>query len=206
MPETPPTIGDFRSGPDASPRKAAVEEKAVAVPPEPDTRSTESVVATTIADLKAAEAAEAALTPVERYQKRLREAGISIADSNSIYDAVMTKGYYEQYVYLGKSGGRAVFRTRMYEDALRLQTALEMQKPQLVITQDELVTRYNMAASLSEWQGRVVPHETDQDFDNALKLIRRLPGPVYSMLANELMKFDQKTMTVFSDGAAENFS
>lgn len=205
MPETLPTIGDFRGTPDTSPRKEVPEVKAVPMPADPDTRSAESVVATTVEDLKAAQAAEAALTPVERYQKRLREAGIAMSAATGIYDAVMTKGFYEEYVSLGR-GHKATFKTRAYEDALRLQTALEMQKPQLVITQDELVTRFNMAASLSEWQGKALPHETDADFEAALKLIRKLPGPVYSMLATELVKFDQKVMTVFSEGAAENFS
>lgn len=205
MPDSTPAIGDFRSGPDTSPRKETPETTPAPAPADPDTRSAESVVTSTVDELKAAQAAEAALTPAERYQKRLRDAGISVSAATGIYDAVMTRGHYEEYVSLGR-GGKATFKTRAYEDALRVQTALEMQKPQLVITQDELVTRFNLAASLSEWQGKAVPHETDQDFENALKLIRKMPGPVFSMLATELVKFDQKTMLVFSEGAAENFS
>lgn len=209
MSDPRPVIGDFRTTPSTAARKTPdpvpVEEKVAPVPQEPDIRSTESVVATTFAEMKAAEQAELALTPAERYQKRLREATISLADATAIYDAVLTNGYHETYVRLGKSG-RAVFRTRVYEDALRLQTALEMEKPQLVITQDELITRYNLAASLYEWQGKAIPHETDADFQAALKLIRRFPGPVYSLLAMELAKFDQRVMAVFSEGAAENFS
>lgn len=205
MPAINPRIGDFRPGPSATATPTPDPDKAVAVPVEPDTRQPEAVVEKTIEDLKAQQDAEAALTPAERYQKRLAEANISMVDATAIYDAVLGKGYYEEYVRLGKSG-RAVFRTRLYEDSLRIQTALEFQKPQLVITQDELITRYNMAASLYEWQGKVIPHKTDKDFENALTTVRQLPGPVYNLLALALSKFDQKVMTVFSEGAAENFS
>jgi hypothetical protein len=80
-----------------------------------------------------------------------------------------------------------------------------MQKPQLAISQDELITRYNLAASLFEWDGKVLKHETEEDFDTLLLLLRKLPGPIFSVLARELSKFDAKIMAVFDAGAAENF-
>jgi len=204
MAEERPVIGDFRPSTNAAPRSSEA-----ASPPAPapvsETPSTEDLLKKTAEELKALDAAQKALTPAERYAARLKDAGVSQNVATAIYDAVLTKGFYEEYVRLGKTG-RAVFRTRMYEDALRLQTALERERPQLAMNQDDLITRYNLAASLSEWRGTVIPHNTDADFDAALTLVRRLPAPLFSLLATELAKFDQKTLVVFSEGAAENFS
>jgi hypothetical protein len=130
--------------------------------------------------------------------------GISLAEAETIYDGVLTKGYYEEYIRI-RGNNRAVFRTRTYEDHLRLQTVLEMQKPQLVISQDELITRYNMAASLYEWAGNTLKHDSEDDFDAVMKLIRKLPGPLFTVLSRELSKFDAKVMAVFDEGADENF-
>ena len=204
MSDNRPTIGDFRTPATNAPRAAEPDAPVPAVTTPPPV-TPEGALVNAVDKVKEEAAAEETLSPAERYQRRLREANLTNAEAITVYDAVLSKGYYEQYVRLGKSG-RAVFRTRLYEDALRLQTALEAQKPQLVISQDDIITRYNLAASLYEWQGKPVPHENELDFENALRLIRRMPAPVYSLLVNELSKFDAKVLAVFSEGAAENFS
>jgi len=190
-----PTIGDFRSPEQNKPRpppSEPVEEKEVA--------AEEPVAATTPPPLKNADF----LTPAEKYRERLKAQEIDLKSAEAIYDSVLSKGYYEEYVRL-RGSHRAVFRTRMYEDHLRLQTILEMQKPQLAISQDELITRYNLAASLYEWDGKPLKHETDEDFDAIMKIVKRLPGPLFTVLSRELSRFDTKVMTVFDEGAAENF-
>lgn len=144
------------------------------------------------------------LTPAEKYRELLKERNISLDEADAIYDAVLSKGYYEEYVRL-RGNHRAVFRTRQYADNLRLQTVLEMNKPQLVLSQDELITRYNLSASLYEWDGKVLKHDTEADFDAVMSLIQKLPAPLYSVLARELSKFDAKIMAIFSEGAEQNF-
>jgi hypothetical protein len=144
------------------------------------------------------------LTPAERYRERLKQMKIELKEAEAIYDGVLTKGYYEEYVRL-RGNNRAVFRTRMYEDHLRLQTVLEMQKPQLAISQDELITRYNLASSLYEWEGKPLKHDTDEEFDAVMKIVKKFPGPVFTVLSRELAKFDSKVMAVFDEGADENF-
>jgi hypothetical protein len=144
------------------------------------------------------------LTPAEQYRKRLEGMKVDLKEAESIYDGVLTKGYYEEYVRF-RGNHRAVFRTRMYEDHLRLQTILEMQKPQLAISQDELITRYNLASSLYEWEGKVLKHDSDDDFDEVMKLVKKMPGPLFTVLSRELSKFDSKVMAVFAEGADENF-
>lgn len=190
-----PTIGDFRSPDQNKPR----------VPPTPSSpEKVSSPTSETSVNTEPTSQDPDFLTPAEKYRKQLEAAKIDLKEAEGIYDAVLTKGYYEEYVRL-RGTHRAVFRTRAYEDHLRLQTVLEMQKPQLAISQDELITRYNLAASLFEWDGKVLKHETEEDFDTLLLLLRKLPGPIFSVLARELSKFDAKIMAVFDAGAAENF-
>lgn len=190
-----PTIGDFRTTPNNPPRE---EKKAAQPAPEPTDQTVP--VPDTAPD---ATDPEAERTSGELYMERLKAAKIDIKEAMGIFDAVMTKGFYEEYVHVRNQ--RATFRTRMYEDHLRLQTELELRKPQLVISQDELITRFNLASSLYEWQGQTFKHESEDDFDAVMKFLRKLPGPLYTLLARELSKFDSKIMLVFSEGATENF-
>lgn len=196
------TIGDFRSGQKGEARRGstAAEESGGGA----ESAAPESVPATTVQVTSGEGAATTVITAGEEYLERLKEAKITLQEAMAIYDAVLTKGYYEEYVRL-RGNRRAVFRTRQYEDNLRLQTILELQRPQLIINQEDLITRYNLAASLYEWDGKVLKHETDADFDAVLAMIRRMPGPLFTLLSRELAKFDQKIMLVFSDGATENF-
>ena len=195
-----PTIGDFRGTEQNKPRPPPPQEPEDKAPlkkeeegPKEENLEKEGA----LGDLDF-------LTPAERYRERLKILKIEIKEAESVYDAVLSKGYYEEYVRF-RGNRRAVFRTRAYEDHLRLQTILEMQKPQLAISQDELITRYNLAASLFEWDGKPLKHETDEDFDALLKLLRKLPGPIFSVLSRELSKFDAKVMAIFDEGADENF-
>jgi len=194
-----PVIGDFRSLANNQPREDPPTNDEAPAATDADTKTAVEAVQKATED-------EIKLTPAERYKKRLAAMEIDPAEAEGIFDAVLSKGYYDEYVHLGKTNKRAVFRTRQYEDTLRLQRALELERPGLNISQDDLITRYNLAASLYEWDGKDLEHETEKDFEELLKLVRRLPAPVYSLLTNELAKFDRKTMVVFSDGAVENFS
>jgi hypothetical protein len=191
---TRPTIGDFRGTEKNKPRPPPTET------PAPVESSDTPEMVSPDAILKEPDF----LTPAERYRDNLKRMKIELKDAEAIYDGVLTKGYYEEYARI-RGDHRAVFRTRMYEDHLRLQTILEIQKPQLAISQDELITRYNLAASLYEWDGKQLKHETDDDFDEVLKLVRKLPGPLFTVLQRELSKFDAKVMAVFDEGADENF-
>lgn len=194
-----PTIGDFRGSDQNKPRpppsvpadekEEAAAEAATETPPQEKPNPLKNP------DF---------LTPAEKYRERLKAQGIDLKEAESIYDGVLTKGYYEEYIRI-RGTHRAVFRTRMYEDHLRLQTILEMQKPQLAISQDELITRFNLAASLYEWNGKALKHDNDNDFDEVMKLVKKLPGPLFTVLSRELNKFDTKVMAVFDEGADENF-
>jgi hypothetical protein len=193
MPNPRPVIGEFRTTANNAPRGETPP------PPAPEPTSVQAPSQET----PAAPEAEAELSPVERYRKRLESAKITLQEASTIYDAVIDKGYYEEYVRVGSN--RAVFRTRMYEDQLRVQSAIEAMGPKFQATQDELVGRYNLAASLYEWKGKPLKHDTEDDFQSVLSLVRRMPAPVVAMLADRLAQFDAKTMIVFSEGATDSF-
>lgn len=193
-----PTIGDFRSTAENKPRVKAPEE------PKPEPAESKDTTEAEKAEALVDEIQADFLTPAERYREQLKKLNIDMAEATTIYDAVLGKGYYEEYVRL-RGDNRAVFRTRTYEDHLRLQTALEFKKPQLAISQDELITRYNLAASLYEWNGKQLPHDTDDDYDKVMILLRKMPAPLFTVLSRELSKFDAKIMAVFDEGADANF-
>lgn len=186
-----PTIANLRSKPGNEPRNA------------PEPAKTEEPVAETEVE-KAAAALEKEMTPAEAYRERLKASGIPFEEAARIYDDVMSNGSHEAVVKLGKSG-RVVFRTRSYDDNLRLQDQLERLAPKFAMVTDDIINRFNLAASLLEWRGKAIPHETEKDFDAALELVKKLPGPTYALLVNELAKLDAKIMVIFSDGATENF-
>lgn len=139
------------------------------------------------------------------YLERLAEAGISEAEANSVFDDVLTKGYYQETTTI--RGRRLVLRTRRYEDHVRTLGAVEVQNPRFQTTQEELQARYNLAASLVEWNNVSYKKggDSDAEFLAALDAVRALPTPVYSMLVAALVKFDAKIFLVFSEGAAESF-
>ena len=205
MADSRPVIGDFRSKPVNPPRGSMmpdfVNTPAPKAPPAPEPATADSDVKEAAEDIE--KAFETELTLAEKYRKRLEEAKISLTVANAIYDAVLDKGFYEEYVRIRTN--RAVFRTRTYDDQLRLQTALETFQPRMAHSHDELVARYNLAASLFEWQGKAYKHDTEAEFEAVLQLIRKMPQPVVSMLYDALMKFDQKIMLVFSEGATDSF-
>jgi len=200
-----PTIGDFRGTEQNKPRPPPVAESDAPKPQTPTEEGAGEETKVVAAEAEKPKEEAEFLTPVEVYRKRLEELKLPLKEAELIYDAVLTKGYYEEYVRL-RGNRRAVLRTRMYEDHLRLQTTLEMTKPQLALSQDEVITRFNLAASLYEWDGKPLKHATDEDFDVVMALVKKLPGPIFTVLSRELSKFDFKVMAVFAEGADENFS
>lgn len=192
-------VGDFKGGSNTEPRKRATQ----TVPAvEPD-----SVPAPTPSEGGDATVAEPAAprTPLEMYKDRLAAAGISEDDADSIFDDVLTKGYYQEtFLIRGKT---LVLRTRSYDDHVRSLGAVEVQSPKFQATQEELQARHNLAASLIEWNGTVYKHgkDADKEFYQTMDALKRMPIPVYTLLLNALVKFDAKMFVVFSDGAAESF-
>ena len=152
------------------------------------------------------------LEPVVDYQAYLKGEGISEDDAATIVDDLITQGYYEERVTVTKRS-TVLFRTRKQNDTLRLQRAIEVQRPLFRDAMDELVVRYNMAASLAAFKDMdfKFPEEDDTSdveenlFDVRLNYVAKMPGALFSALSMKLAKFDRKIMTVMREGVAENF-
>lgn len=152
------------------------------------------------------------LEPVVDYQKYLKEEGISEDAAADIVDALLVTGVYQEVIPITKRS-TVTFRSRLQEDTLRLQRALEVQRPLFRDAMDEIVVRYNMAASLAafkdtsfEFPDADTPAEKREDmFDVRLAYVERMPGALFSKLSLKLAKFDRKIMAVMREGVAENF-
>ena len=140
---------------------------------------------------------------VSAYLKNLAEGGISKGDAMLAYDDILEKGYIEHTFSI--RGHKGVLRSRSYADTQRLTSAMEAVRPATNFGYDDIVNRYNLAASLCEWKGVTLKHETTADFDAALKFITALPSPVFGVLLGELIQFDAKLTLIFGDGATEAF-
>jgi hypothetical protein len=201
------TPGNYKVSPtaDNTPRHTAPPPDTLATslpeaPPAPVPEESPAPVASAPSPLDVPET----LSPAEQYLVDLKAADIDIDTARSIYDAVASKGFYEETIKV--RNGRAVFRTRTYDDHLRIITMLELNKPTLTQSYAELVNRYNLTASLMSWNTtNFGSPENDEAFEAKLAKIRKLPGPVVTLLVRELAKFDKKINLVFADGSLENF-
>lgn len=152
------------------------------------------------------------LLPVEDYQAHLKEHGITVDEAEEIVDALMTKGYHTETVPLTKRVS-VVFRTREHGDTLRLQIALEVNRPNYVHAMEELTARYSLAASLESFGQTAFAHPSPDDnketveklFDVRLKFVERMADHVFYRLAQMLSKYDRKIAAVMREGVAENF-
>lgn len=193
---TRPPVGDFKTKKD-NPVRGSTAPTSSTIVQEKEAPSLESTN-----EMKTA-TPDAEKTPAELYRERLAEAKISLSHAQTIIDAVLEKDHYEEYFEL--RGQRGVLRTRSYKDLLRLQKAIDQEKPATRIAQDDLIWRHNLAASLVEWRGKTFSKDSDGAYTETLEYVQSLPAPIFSLLLDQLTKFDNKIMLVFSNGATESF-
>lgn len=155
-------------------------------------------------------------TPKEKeteYLTGLAAVGVPAVEARSILEAVLVK---DQYVETFRMGPLAVtLTTRNYADVLRTLRYLELEKPTYSLGINDLVARYNMAASLVGYGDHKFEHPskktgaTDEEVDVAfhvrLAFILELPVVAVNKLMQLTHDFDKKIEAVFADGAPEDF-
>jgi len=162
--------------------------------------------------LKLYEQMQDTMSPIEDYKKYLAELDIDEENAATIVDDLMTHGFYEETFKLSKTR-TCTLRTREHRDTVRLQTAMQIQRPLFQDSMNELQARYNMAASLGAYNGETYyfpepkddAEKVDKLFDERLKAVECLPAPLFSVVSLLLSKFDQKILAVLRPGVAENF-
>jgi hypothetical protein len=153
------------------------------------------------------------LKPKEQlYEENLQKVGLTLREARSIMEQMVTKGYYEEETKIGSL--TAIIRTRVYEDMIRAQRALELYKPDFSSGVQELLNRYNTAASLVRYGDHHFTHpdpftasdeEIETAFQPRLRLVTRLPHLVSIRLQQNVFEFDGKMMAVFGEGAPQDF-
>lgn len=155
------------------------------------------------------------LVPVKDYAKFLKDHDISEDKAEEIVDNILMRGFHEETYPLTKKSA-VVLRTRAHRDTLRLHQALQIRQPVYQDVANEIVIRYNMAASLAAITGpaekrfEFAGDETTDEaaiklFDERMRYIERMPGALFAKLSMKLSQFDRMVMAVMREGVTENF-
>ncbi len=149
----------------------------------------------------------------KKYREDLEAAGISVTKAREILDAVVFKDCYtEDLLIHGRL--KVGVRTRIYDDMQRIMVALETEAPAFHVHTDDLVARYNVAASLDYYQDTRFEHpnpetatfdELSAAFDSRMKFLLARPTPIIASLISAVNKFDSTMSAVFAEGAPEDF-
>ena len=159
-----------------------------------------------------ADETERNIKPLETYEERLKELGVTKEQASKIVDEVLLKGCYTETVPL-TSRISAKFRTRLYRDTQRMQNHLESARPTYEAHYNEIIFKYSLAASLEQFAQDRFEHpkknasgdEIEKSFMTRLTYIENLPDVTLRLLYTKLGKFDNKVRICLEEGAIENF-
>jgi len=209
-PETSPSIADFVRGKNVAP-ETQIAFKNFMGSADPLAMKPSGQKVSSLADPQrnpeaAEEQLEAAIkqineAPEKTYQERLKEHGITLEDAHKIVDTILTTGVYEK-AYPVTSQISATFRSRTLADQERIQEMIEEQAPQFIGSINIIMSKCNLAASLVEFAGN---RFGEDEFDKAMKFIKRLPHVLFNVLITKLSLFDELVITVMDEGSIENF-
>jgi hypothetical protein len=155
---------------------------------------------------------EKVLSQEEQYLKNLADRKIEIKEARHVMEQMVTKGYYEESFKIGPA--TLTLRTRVYEDMMRSQRMLEVERPEYATAVQELLNRYNTAASLVRYGDHYFEHvdpmtaseeDMDKAFEPRLRFLRRQPQYVTLKMQQFCFDFDQKMIAIFGEGAPQDF-
>jgi len=200
-----PMIGQFSGPQDNAPRLPTLKrtepvETPPDVPAEPE-KKTEADTTKTPEEVHA------------EFLSGLKRAAIDVVKAREIMDQILEKSHYTEIHNLRKT--EIVIRSRNYRDTLRTQRFLEAESPTYAVNVDEIIMRYNVAASLVRFGQRIFDHPEDDDkssnteiekaFDARLRFTETLPSVVVGKLGTLVYNLDIKLQAVFAEGAPEDF-
>lgn len=198
MPEktvTAPLLPDLETLRDNKPRVP----KPVDPPPEPEESKKEEEEAP-------AEIVEGPPT----YADGLKANKLSVGQAREIMEKILVKGFYEEDYRIG--GMLPIkLRTRNYTDSVRTQNYLESESPTYNLVINEVIARYNLSASLSQFGERIFSfpaegrEEIEEAFQERYNFVMAQPYVVINKLQGFLYLFDRRVAAVFAEGAPEDF-
>jgi len=143
------------------------------------------------------------------YTKGLEEAGLTLPEARAIMEKILVNDFYEESFTIGPLPVK--LRTRTYSDTLRAQQHLEVENPTYNMSVQDLVARYNVAASLSKYGDNIFEFPTDSEqkteaaFQQRLAFVMGRPAIVMAKLMELVYRFDLKMGAVFAEGAPQDF-
>ena len=155
---------------------------------------------------------EKVLSKEEQYEKNLVEFGITLRAARAIMEQMVTKGFYEEDFKVGPI--TCTLRTRVYDDLVRTQRLLETERPEYASAVQEMLNRYNTAASLVRYGEYTFDHPdamtaTEKDLEDAFEkrmhFVKRLPQLISVKVMQFSYEFDRKMIAVFGEGAPQDF-
>lgn len=151
-------------------------------------------------------------TPEEleiQYKEGLKSVGLDITGARAIMEGILIKNFYEESYRIGPLPVK--LRTRTYNDTLRAQQHLEVENPTYNMSVNDLVARYNVAASLAQYGDKKFEFpeeagtEVEKAFQQRLAFVMARPAIVMAKLMELAYKFDLKMAAVFAEGAPQDF-
>jgi hypothetical protein len=155
-------------------------------------------------------------TPKEKaedYAAGLAAVGLTHLQARGILEKVLVNGDYEERIKLGPVP--VVICTRKYSDVLRTLHFLELEKPTYAMSINDVVARYNMAASLVSFGDKTFERPSKKEgatddaveaaFHYRLSFVMDLPVVTSDRLMQIVHDFDQRIGAVFAEGAPEDF-
>ena len=134
----------------------------------------------------------------------MKKIGVTVDDAAKIVDELMFKGgYTKTYKLTAKTN--VTFRTRGVQNHDTLQDKIEEVRPAYMGTISLMMSKMNLAASLASLGNRSFKLNKEDEPEEALKFVKRMPYPIFNLLLQKLTKFDELVMTVMDEGAIENF-
>lgn len=139
--------------------------------------------------------------PELTYEERLEAHSLTMEQAMTIVSGVFDNGYYEK-VYPVVGTATVTLRTRKTEDQDRLLQRIEADNPQFPASVSQLVSKYNLAASMVDYRGVNLENE---DFKTRYKRVCEFPENIFRVLCTKLARFDDMVMDVMDEGAIANF-
>ena len=138
----------------------------------------------------------------EKYLDSLKEFDLNREEAAKIVDSIITKMFWEEDVRVTKKLTISL-RTRTSKVLKNLNDGLSKMNPQYDNTFYGVVAQYNLASSLTRYGSHIF--DPEKDFEKSLDFVERVPGPLFTLLTQKLVKFDKKIEAVMKDGYTENF-
>lgn len=155
---------------------------------------------------------EAVLKPMQSYEDKLKEAGVSKEEAAEIVDSVLLKGHYSKEYSITKRI-KVRFRTRNARDTRRAQDMLESMRLTMATHYNEMLGRYLLAASLEMFGNDKLEHpgkdaksdDIEKSYAARLSYIENMSDPALRIAFDKLRVFDNMISVVLEEGTIENF-